>query len=236
MRTEPEIMKTARQITIKFISFLGKNLYFVVALFLLHFLYRYLIFRFVPGVNASAIVGLIFDLSFYPIITVFTMYVVKSYYAGKRVDNLQELMDQAKAYFQPLLMYYVIILLIQNIIPMIQPGVSMNLQQIQVILTLIIMIKLAFVDQLIYYRNYGVFDAMRISCKLTTMRVFFLYFVIAIILQTLVMTIVGYLLNSGNMTAQIHLGIQLLILTLVRFFIAVSYRELVKHNFYSAII
>lgn len=221
IKTEPEIVSTAQNLLKKFFVFFGKNLYFVIGLFLLNFLYKYLIFKFIPTDSAKLIVDILFDLSFYPIMMIFTMYVVNSYYAGKKITNFQEFLEEGKAYFMPLLLFYVLVFFVRSIIP---PQLN--------ILTIIILVKLAFVDQLIYYRNYSVFEAMKMSCRLTTMRITLLFFVSAFFLFTLAISLFGYLSTIKFGSNMLILAVQTFIFIVIRFFITVSYRELIKEEFY----
>ncbi len=220
---EPEIMGTTKSIVKKFCSFLARNLYFVFALFFLNFFYTFVILKFVDSQKIKFFANLIFNISFYPVIMVFVMYIVNLYYAGKKNPNLKDIIEQGKKYFQPLVLYYIGITLLRGVIPM-QFGVFV----------MALLVKLAFVDQVIYYRNCTVIDAMKVSWRMVSLRLFFVFFVGFFVGTNILNSIAQQLFSSGEIGMFFSIGVNIFVFVLLKFLLTIFYRELIKLDFYSS--
>jgi hypothetical protein len=223
MKQEPDIVQTAKQIVKAFIAFLFKNLYFFFALIFINFLYKYLIYKFIEPGTIQSWVGLIFDLSFYPIVMIFIMYIVNSYYAGKKITDMQDIAAQGKKYFPPLIIYYIFVIGAQLILP---PSLK--------IIAVLVLTKLVFVDQFIFYRGYTIIESIKASARLVTLRLYILFFVLYIISTNLAQIISMNIYQNKFMVDQIILLINIFGIILARFFVTIAYRELSKDNFYLA--
>ncbi|MEQ9116265.1 MAG: hypothetical protein RLN62_05670 [Rickettsiales bacterium] len=224
-KIEPEIMGVMKEVFAKFGHFILKNLYFVVALFAMCFFYKYLLMRFSPGGGIGVALSYLIDITIYPVVMVFIMYLVNAYYANKKITDLRPIIEEGKTYLQPLMGYYVLVLLTMNVIGMFGSGM--------LILALIIFIKLMFVDQLIYYKNLTVMEAIKSSFAMVGIKLFFTYFIFAIIAFSMVNAIMNFLIPYSPSNAMfIAKAVEVFVVLVIRFFVTVSYRELIKIDFY----
>jgi len=224
-RTEPAPMEIVKVVAGRFFAFLIRNLYFVFAIFAVSFLYKFLIFKYVPNSMVKPFVNMIFDLSFYPVLMIFSMYLVNAFYAGKQVRNFEPILEDGRSYFQPLLAYYAIIMMTLNVINMINPAFMA--------ISLVLLIKLLFVDQLIYYKNLGVIEAIKSSWSMVSMRLFFIYFIFALFTFSMMSSLMGLVIRSYPENAFIiGRAVEIFFYILIRFFVTITYRELIQVDFY----